>query len=250
MEIDGNLYDVNVYENKIGKLLKDQIGDYDISKINEEQIEGNSVVWGSDASVNPDGTRLVFFSNRNSFTAKNLNGQMWKKDLLTGIEEPVVEGGYHIIGWGKSNEIYIKRSDQIFKVDLDTNKESEIITFSLNEAISFPYLIHQSDYGSVNITNVDTMIVKVLKIESLNQINFIRTVDGSSWAMISFSPDRAKPESTIAILNMETSEVRQLDEPENSFVIDGRWLNEHQLLINTRTRGSDEEITYVIDQNQ
>lgn len=176
----------------------------------------------------------------------NYNGQLWVKDVHTGEEKPIAEGGYYIIGWESNHHLYIKRSDTINKLNLETGVETEEIPFALTEALSYPYLIHQEQYGKVKVTNLETRASYEPEINMLDRVRYFRTLSGTPKVLIFYAPDRAKPETALAVFDMATGETHHFVEPANHLFVDGQWIDSSQFLIHTRKIGTSNETTYFV----
>ncbi|QYR22229.1 hypothetical protein KZ483_04315 [Paenibacillus sp. sptzw28] len=250
MEYDGNLYAVDVNQNTIQPILANQVGQYDIQELDKKYVEDLVPTWGTNAVVSPDGNLLLYHSTRNVLYDDNFNGQMWVKDLKTGQEEPVTDGGYSVIGWGAQNEVYVRRAEKVEKVNVKTKETSVVVDFALDAGLSYPYLIHQEEYGKLKITNLETNERKDLTFESLNRVGPIRTKEGSPWVMMFNAPDSTQPERTLVLINLQTQEVKQMQEPTSTFFTDGQWISESQFLVNVRQKDSDVEETYILNVNE
>lgn len=245
IEYNENLYYVDVMNKKIEPVLLDETGSYHIETLSEE---GATPTWGSKAKFNSDGSKLLFYTTRNIVDGNNLNGETWIKNLETGEESPLFEGGYAKAEWG-GDSLYLFRHERIDIVSTIDKNSRTIYDFVLNAEFSYPYLIHQDQYGEILVTNFETKETRSMKPDTLNVVSSYRSFDGSPWIMIFNAPERSKPERNLIVLNMESGEYKKIDEPVDSFFTEGQWINEQEFLVNTRQIGSNAEETYFVDLN-
>lgn len=245
MEYNENLYVVDVKEKRITPLLSDHVGQYSLKALEKESIEGHVPTWGTNASVSPDGKWIVFHSTRNVIYDGNAGGYLWVKDTETGIEEPILEGGYPIIGWG-NDEFFIHHSDSVKSVNIKTKETKVIADFALRAAVAYPYMVIQEDYGKLSVINLETFESKDISFESLYRVAVMRTFNGSPWVLLLNAPEISQRDRTIALINMETHEVKQLNAPENTYIKGVQWIDGEQFLVNVNVKGSDVEETYIV----
>lgn len=210
-EIDSNLYAVDVASARIEKLLEDESGIYKLQDVEGDILEDSaSPVWGANPAISPDSRTLIFFSNRNAAYDRGYNGFMWRKNLDTGEERPILAGGYSVIGWGLSKELFIRRADRIMEVDVSRGTETEIAPFSQIAAVSYPYLINQAEPGKLSVTYLVTGETASYGYPGLNAVRQISPSPYGSWAVLVNQTRRDEAGSAIDLINLCTGEVRRV----------------------------------------
>lgn len=73
------------------------------------------------------------------------------------------------------------------------------------------------------------------------------TREDHSWVIIPNIPDATKSDRTLIAFNMENGEIYEITMPENTLLNYASWINDEQILINVRPRGSTTDETYIIE---
>jgi hypothetical protein len=246
MEYRGNLYNLDVKKGELNKFLKDKVGNFDIDSVLIDDNFYLDLVWGVNPNANLDETKVAFSTSRNTINDKNSSGQLWVKDISSGDEIPVYDGGHHILGWDENNNIYFRSGDSLQKINYNTKTATTLFEISTAESLSFPYLIHQSERGSVSVTNLSTLETKPFMQETLNRVTKIETYPEGKWALIFNSITDGSSDTNIIVLNLETFEYKILIEPSGYFLTDGQWINKSEFLVNTVKQNTTTEETFVI----
>lgn len=253
MTLYGNIYVVDVEKREITKLLLDSVGEYEIDKtaklIAEKRVDNLALVWGDHPSISPDGSKMIFYTNRNAAFEEQYNGEYWIKDLVTGEETNLVKGAFSILGWGEK-EIYLSSFEKIYKVDLLTKALTEITNFTTIAAVQYPFLIVQSEPKAVRILHLKTREEKVVRSDSIEFINYVRIKEGNKWVLINYSPDIYNNGSVFAAIELETAKLRILETQEGLSYNDAQWVSDDQILVNTHRYSDRKEETYYIDIDQ
>ncbi|MBD2846997.1 hypothetical protein IDH44_17505 [Paenibacillus sp. IB182496] len=250
IEYKGNLYSVDLNRKLISPVLKNEVNNYKKKDLDQLYIEGIVPSWGGDAHVSLDGNYILFHTTRNLIYNQNYNGEMWIKDLSSGSEKKVMDGGYSFIGWAQDKEAIIFRSEKIELVNLVDGSISVLADFALTSGVAFPYLVYQDEYEKVNILNLENNEIRQLEFEPLNQVAFIRTIRNSPWALVLNAPDKMEAARTLEIINLETLEIKHLDEPESQLILDSQWITEDQFMIHTRHLNTGAETSYITNLNE
>jgi hypothetical protein len=191
---------------------------------------------------------MVFYSSRNALFDDNLNGELWLKDLKSGSETSIMEWGFLIIGWGAENELFVNRFETIERINLNTAQSEVLYEDVLSVGFSYPYLLHNDYANKLIATNLLTRKKKDIVLPSYDGIGYIRSLAGSPWAMVFYAQDRTKPERFIAIINLQTGEVKRLlQEAAHIIFTDGQVVEDNHILLGVRTKGQTEEVIYKID---
>lgn len=251
MEYDGDLYIVNVETKTINAVLNNNYKSYSYAEISnsltEKNIDHTSLVWGSLASISPDGKRMAFFSNRNIAFEENLNGQLWIKDFATGEENPVTDWRFHVLGWETDNSIIVQAAEKIGRLHVKAGNIEWIEHFSLVNGYNFPYLIMQQSEKEIMVMNLETGNTRTYTSESFNQVSQITMMEGSPWVIMLNAPDRTKLDRNLVVLNVGTGENTEIEPPDDADFQHIQWADKGRFMVNLRQVASTKEETYIME---
>jgi hypothetical protein len=246
-EFEGSLYTVDVEKGNIEKLLKDQVSGYSIedTKVISKQPSPNGgdpfVWWGSRPSINPQGTTLVFFTNRSG------KEEVWVKDLISGEEKALIQGAMTPEGWINEEEFVASQFGSFLKIHAKTG-ESENLGELFSVAVSSPYLVGQKSSGAIEIIDLSNGSSKTLKHESLARASSVAISDKNLYVGILGQPVPEKPKFELLIVNVKDLTTKKLDIPEGKVARSLQWQDDKTVLVNIYELTSrDQEETIVVD---
>ncbi|MGO4542976.1 hypothetical protein, partial [Paenibacillus sp. 2TAB19] len=255
-----NLYFVDIENKMIRNALLEQVGRYDLKdserKIADKKDENLGLVWGAYASINQDGTKMVYFSNRNAAFNDNLNGEMWIKDLKTG-EEKTVRNWEHVLGWGTDNELILRTirdsTINIESYNIESGQSLQIAENYISVGFSHPYLIYQQEPKMMIVYQVETKEKKVIESETINLIKVLEINKYSSeiqWAIGLNAPDRTKIDRNILVFDLLHGVIKEINPLKNTLIESVQWVDSSQFLVNAREIGSSQNSTYFVDNDK
>ncbi|MDO3410455.1 hypothetical protein QWJ34_11850 [Saccharibacillus sp. CPCC 101409] len=250
VEYAASIYRLDGERRTLSLFLKGQTGAY--SKSVRKWPSGKStppmVVWGQRASVSPDGTKVLFWTNRAVTATGSEDGENWIKDLNTGAEKKVYGAGYQVLGWDAKNRFYLDLGDGgIAQVDSGGGGAAKVVSSYSVSAAAGNYLLSQISDGSLGVRNLSTGAARTFRGGGLNRVRSIAaSADGGLFAVVN-APDRTKAASTLLLIDPATLEYERIDEPAGGSVIGVSWADGGTLLVQVRNRSTAAESTYAID---
>jgi hypothetical protein len=248
MEFEGSIYVLDLEKGSIEKLLHDITGPYSIQeakqKSKQKVEEGDPFVWwGSRPSVNPSGTKMVFYTNRSG------EGQIWVKDLVTGDERSLMKSALTVKGWASDTEFIASSFSEALKVNIETGKSISFGDAGTFE-ISFPYLIVQKNEGSLSFINLNTGEEKVYSKDRLGFVNNMASLAGLSTIAVLNQLDGTKPLFNLFIIDPSDFSTKILDIPSDKIALAIRWLDKNTLLLTIRDQTTNDEESVFVDIDQ
>jgi hypothetical protein len=239
MEFEGSIYVLDLEKGSISKLLHDITGPHSIQeakqKPKQKVEEGDPFVWwGSRPSVNPSGTKMVFYTNR--------SGQdgIWVKDLVTGDEHFLMTSALTVEGWASDTEFIANSFSEVLKVNIETgelNSFGDVGTFE----VSLPNLIIQKDVGSMLFKNLNTGDERTYSQEGLGRVNHMATLDGLSTIAVLNQPDPMQPYYNLFIIDPSDFTTKFLDIPTDKILLAIRWIDKNTLLLTVQNQTTNDE---------
>lgn len=252
IEYQENLYIINVQNKTIDKALADRVEQYEINdvldKISQKKVENLGLTWGRNANFNADGTKMIYYSNRNTAFNDQYNGELWLKDWTTGEEMAITEWK-RPIGWGEDNEIFASAGYSIVRINLTSSEVTPIIDHYSQVGFSYPYIIYQVAEGELFVLNLDTNETKQVESTSLHLIRNIFTIDNSISVLLENAPYRTTYGRTLLLLHLETHELIPLDFPSNVHFQHAQWINSEQLLVTAVKEDMTTQESYIYELN-
>jgi len=248
-----SIYLLDLDKPALSKFLQDQAGGYDINKRPKAAGESTPpmVIWGERPSVNPQGTKVVFWTNRSVVNSGNPNGENWVKDLRTGEEKRIFGDGYTLMGWDNLDRFYLSRGNSgLYMIDARTGSAKRLLSSAAVAAVSGSYLIYQPGDGKLVVRNLPGSTGRTFTDAGLNHVRSMAASPGSPWAAVISAPERSSSLSTLILINMETLEHRTMKEPDGYSIVSVSWQDAEMLLVHMQKKNSWEEKTYFIPVNQ
>ncbi|MFF2089520.1 hypothetical protein [Paenibacillus sp. NPDC058174] len=242
---NGSLYllDISNDQAQIKKFLMDQVQGYDKNKIMKRatEKEGEFVLWGTEPSVNPKGTKVVFSTNRSSEN----DGELWVKDLISGKEKSIGSPGA-VLAWDDQDHVYLQSGPLTVQRNTDSGESTTLLSDWVNSVtISYPYMVYSPDENKLIIQNLKSKEEKSVGLNGVVR-KIVSTPQGLCFAMMMLL-DATAPGMEIIILNAETGEIKTIKEPKNAFFEEISWLDAEHLLIATREPGTTNQSTYEVN---
>lgn len=243
-----SIYLLDADKKTLSPFLKDVSGGYDRSRRPKAAGDSNPpmIVWGERPSVNPEGTKMVFWTNRNIVKDGNPGGENWVKDLRTGAEARLFGEGHAVLGWDGQGRIVISRGNGgVYAVDAGSGSAERLLSSAATSALAAPYLLFQPEDGKLAVRDLRSGAQRVWSGAGLGRVRTLSPGPGI-WAAVINAPDRTSSVSSLIVINAETLEYRRLDEPGGYAIVSVTWTDEETMLVHLQKRGSWEEKTYEI----
>ncbi|MGZ9587347.1 hypothetical protein [Paenibacillus marinisediminis] len=189
------------------------------------EIDPNYFIWwGTNPSMNPSGTKLTFYTNRND------RDETWIKDMVTGEERYLTD---HIVvsDWIDDNRFIGTRSSEAFIFDTANLQEKSLGEVSSIKLFS-PYIVYQSNDDSIHVMDTNSEESKVIAEEGLGRVAHTSFDAKNNMLFVVNQPDRTKPlEQLTAISLTDMKPLRAIDVPGGKFVSDLKIMDDQRLLV-------------------
>jgi hypothetical protein len=246
IEFNGSIYTVDIDKQRFGKILNDTHGDLTIEKAKEisntprNDGEDPFIWWGSRPNVNPDATKMVFFSNRGD------KEQLWLKDLETGAEKPLELKQLSSKGWINNNEFIASDFGETVKYNVLTGEKTKIADDVIALAVDSSTVILQKEVGNLLFVNFETKEEKEYRYDGLNLVNHIAVLDGNNHIAFINQPDRNKGLYELFVVNKQDLSTKNLRYTEGETLYP-RWIDTDNLLLNIHNTITQEDKSVFIN---
>jgi len=209
---------------------------------------GSSLFWTANALMSPDGSFIIYRSNRDCYTEGSENMSLWRIDLETGEEQRILEGNSvnRIDGFVTDTMVLI---DQQFLLDVSTGESIQVSLPNLSnrfiESTGFGYIICSSyrdeDAGlsSLYIFRVEPetgALTDVLTISGVFRDSGFSASGRFAFATYGSDPDQGAV--TALIFDLENSTIRFLEDvlgkaynELDGIVTRAKWLTDNSMLL-------------------
>lgn len=243
-EFEGSLYSVDIVNGTISKILKDEVGPYSLAEARKpsqrEMFDGDSFVWwGSQASMNPNGTNMVFYTNRSG------TSELWAKDFQSGEEKKIFDRAFTAKEWINAEEVIGYSGDEIFKLNISTG-EAQSLGFGHGFALDFvsPYIVMQKELGSVDFVNINNDAKKTFTHKKLNRIIQMDHFGEQPWvAFIS----KSSSTKYLFVVHTEDFTTKLFEVPSGQDMGAFQWKDDHTILVTVKDESTGNEQTVFVE---
>ncbi|HEY0828516.1 MAG TPA: hypothetical protein VGE40_10505 [Bacilli bacterium] len=242
---NSSLYQLDIANAKITKVLSDQVDGYEYAKLKDKDIDDLALVWGYQAYCSPNGDYFIFYSNRNAVKNGFGNGQLWVKNLKTKQEYAVYDGGFEFAGWGENNQLFIKDFDKLVEINIEANTHKVIQEkVDPDTIVVYPYLV-LPELGEIKITDLQTNETHSIA-EGIGRVSWLLGNPSKTHVAMINSPDPKLFDRNILIVDLEDATYKKIV-PDEGYNIDiFSWVDSDTLLVVTIKKGTIEQYSSVV----
>lgn len=249
LEFYGSVYTLDMKAKQIKKFLKDEVNNYNIK--DALKYGPGKIYWGSNINVSPQGTKVIFMTNRKGIgtNSENLDVyyETWVKDIVTGEEKPVNSYSYiEVLTWESENSVILNRNFSAIRLNVENGKEEVLVEDTELLAASFPHLVYYKP-GQVpvvlNLKDHTEKAVDGIKYDLL--CNFVST-QGVNKVIIAASPKRTESTRDLVVLDLETLEYKVLRDDGDRTLLRYSIVDSDTILVTVGRKSTGEEETYTI----
>ncbi|MGM8215345.1 TolB family protein [Bacillaceae bacterium W0354] len=247
IEFEGSLYSLDLKNGKIEILLNDEYKGQTFSEMKKGLIQESNnpnafVWWGTRPSVSPDGSHLIFNTNR-----RQGEEQVWFKDLTTGEERPITSlSTINVIGWVSNQEFIGESFSEIFHVNV---KNDSILSYgqATSIGVSHSYVVIQQELGSIQIIDLDKETNHTFVDDQLNRVSHMTLYEHSPWIALVNMPDERTPLYELLVINLEELKIKRFDINKKQIPIVLKWLDSDTLLLTVKDERTEKEEKIKVD---
>jgi Tol biopolymer transport system component len=244
---DGTIYLAEWESGKLKNFLKDEVSGYKKDDVVSKKIEHvGTLLWGAYPAVSPNGSYVLFYSER-SMLKDDPNGQLWVKDMSSGNEKPIFSGNGTVLGWLNRESVVLSSQNTIL-LNVQTGETKTLIEGVTSAALVNDQLVHQSSPGTLTIQSVATGESTNISSHFLNRVGSFES--RGAWVALHNQIKDGEADFNIVLYNLETKKWKLISAPSTIWIEGLSWADDNTLLIQTSTKGTHEETTYLVHINK
>jgi hypothetical protein len=228
-----------------GTYSKESLKELAKSYRSEKSIEneGYSLTWGCNPNISRDGTKMVFYSNRNGLLGDSDSSGTWLKDLITGEEKLLLHGdkeelglynigGYvnNCMGWDEQDFVYFLGLGNVIKVNPDTG-EIKLITSGVKTAKLVGNYIVSCFKNEVKLFNTVEDTNQIIKPDA-DRICIINSYSlDENYVAFSYYDKRYSLHRNIGLIDLKKNEVHYVNIPDDIILDTLSFIDNNQAII-------------------
>ncbi len=251
IEYNGSLYQLDIKNSKITKVLSDQVDAFEYTTLKNKKVEDLPLAWGERPYYSPNGDYLIYYSNRNAVKNGGGNGQLWVKNFKNNNEKAVYDGGFEFAGWGESSQVFIRDNNKLVEINLEDSSNKVIQdNVALETLVVYPFVI-APELGNINITDMKTNETHSIN-EGVGRADMLLADPSGSHIAIKNYPDPNSFDTNILVLDdLKNAASFKKISPDDGYVIDSfSWVDSENLLVVVIKKGTIEQSSYLVNINE